>query len=156
MIPYTWPHLHMNYDCFYFQLVLAVFLSPQILFLGLCVMCFGMCLCKWVCRPGNDVGCLFLIALHVTHSRWVLSLNLEVAILSRLADQWARIHLSLSPNIDTSTRSHAQLLCGCWGFQPSFSMDAGDFNPGPHVSTASSHITEPLLTLAFIFKNLQI
>lgn len=24
----------------------------------------------------------------------------------------------LSPNIDTSTRSHAQLFCGCWGFQP--------------------------------------
>lgn len=35
---------------------------------------------------------------------------------------------------------------------PSFSVDAGDFNPGPCVSTASSHTTEPLLALAFIFK----
>lgn len=135
----------MNYDCFYFQLVIAVFLYPQILFSGLCIMCFGMCLCKWVCRPGNDVGCLFLFAVHVTLSRWDLSLNLEVAFCPG----------QLTSELESTCLCHLTLI-QAHGVMPSFSVYAGDFNPGPHVSTASSRTAEPLLALASIFKNLQI
>lgn len=85
----------------------------------------------WVCRTGNDVGRLFLIAVHVTLSRWDLSLNLEVAFCPGLLTSELEF-----PNIDTSTQSHAQLLCGCWGFQPRSSCFHSKFSY--HWATPSS------------------
>lgn len=123
----------MRYN-FYFQLALSLlmfFLPPNTVFKFVGCVCFGVCVC--VCTRSHvyvnvctctsecvrkDTSCLFLLLSMSLCQDRLCQLNLEHALLSRLAGQLSsRIHLSLPPNTNRSTWDHAQVLCGWWGFQ---------------------------------------